>query len=512
MSDQNSFTKDFIEELERCAGNYSDNNNAISSESKTIFKGQVETFDNVRLHNIDIYHNSYIVRFCYYPHIPFTTSHSVLTCFISLEKAESQRLFYPVSHICAYIGICLKNALTIPLILSTTSMKECFDFILEDLKAIIPQIQDLSYDTERKAVFFNQEVESAVLMLKREYPTDDEMQKLLIGAKEEWYPLWKAEQGYTANDSELQTEFDELMTRYLCHVQSLMYEDKQKFLDYYYNFIASRAVGSAAEAYMTGNYAESLKKFKKQKYITAYEKVLISYMDTAKIPRPHVPESIYKNITELYKNGIPKNNFKESLAIAPAMLLFGLIWLPLFLAVYFLFYFIESRDSIYLLGSLENAPSAMLPALLCGIVMIYFNSKRFYKLFFRKNHQRLIELDNAVNSRSTRQFMKGLTFILIIGSIVFLALTVHQNIKMTETGIYDNTNFWSVRGDYYSYDEIDKVYYRAQTPNGYGDMLDMPSYVILFKNGNELDPYRLNTCDEKFLNTLQDKNIFVESP
>jgi len=194
MLDSNSFTKDLVVELERCAKNYSDDNNAISSESKTIFKGQVKTFDNVRVHNFDVYFNSYIVRFCYYPHIPFTTSHSTLTCFISLEKAESQRLFYPVSHICAYIGTYPKNALTIPLILSTTSMKECFDCIVEDLKAIIPQIQDLSYDTEHKATFFNEEVESAVLMLKREYPTDDEMQKLFISAKEEWYPLWKAEQ------------------------------------------------------------------------------------------------------------------------------------------------------------------------------------------------------------------------------------------------------------------------------------------------------------------------------
>jgi len=198
MLDSNSFTKDLVVELERCAKNYSDDNNAISSESKTIFKGQVKTFDNVRVHNFDVYFNSYIVRFCYYPHIPFTTSHSTLTCFISLEKAESQRLFYPVSHICAYI--------------------------------------------------------------------------------------------------------------------------------------------------------------------------------------------------------------------------------------------------------------------------------------------------------------------------VFLALTVHQNVKLTVTGVYDNTSFWEIHGDYYSYDEIDKVYYRAQTPNGYGDMLDIPSYVIRFKNGKELDPYSLNTCDEKLLNTMRDRDIFVESP
>jgi len=36
MLDSNSFTKDLVVELERCAKNYSDDNNAISSESKTI--------------------------------------------------------------------------------------------------------------------------------------------------------------------------------------------------------------------------------------------------------------------------------------------------------------------------------------------------------------------------------------------------------------------------------------------------------------------------------------------
>jgi len=123
-----------------------------------------------------------------------------------------------------------------------------------------------------------------------------------------------------------------------------------------------------------------------------------------------------------------------------------------------------------------------------------------------------MELDNAVNSRSTHKFMKVLTVILIIGSIVFLALTVRQNIKLTETGLYDNTNFWSIQGDYYSYDEIERLYYREQTPNGYGDMFDMPSYVILLKNGEKIDPYRFNTCDENFLDALRGEGILVEEP
>ena len=61
-------------------------------------------------------------------------------------------------------------------------------------------------------------------------------------------------------------------------------------------------------------------------------------MENAQSPQRHVPESVFRNLTELYSNGVSKNNAKEALALAPAMFIFGIMWVPLFLAIYFLFY------------------------------------------------------------------------------------------------------------------------------------------------------------------------------
>ena len=273
-----------------------------------------------------------------------------------------------------------------------------------------------------------------------------------------------------------------------------------------------KAVSSAHEAYVTGDYGTSLKRFRKQKHKTPYECLLMTYMGNAKTPCQHAPGSIVENLTELYKKGMPKSGLKEALMIAPAMLLFGLGWAPLFLAIYFLFYFVEKRQTVYLLGSLSNVPSIMLPAMLMGLITIYFHSKKFYRLFFRKRHQKLVALDQAARSPRSHKFMKLMRTGVLVGSVIFLFLTVHQNIKLTQDGFYDNINFWDVQGAYYQYEDVARLRYREQTPSGYDFTMDFPSYVIELKDGREIDPCQFGTCEETFLNVFREKGVPVETP
>ncbi len=502
------FTHGMIEKMNECAEEFCYKNNAGFLDNKTSYVKQTESFDNVRSHYSDVYFNSFIVRFCYYPHV--STSHSALTCYVSPYKTETERIFYPLSQLYGFFGICPENALTIPLILSPDSMKESFFCLGVAVETIIPNIQSLSYEPEQKELLFDREVEAAVVMLKKEFPTAEELQKFFDDIKKDGYETWKAEQPPATNEQQQAEEFAHLVSSLSNGVNSVIEMDKRSFLANYYKFLLIRSVSPAYEAYMTGNYTAASKKIKKIKNKTAYETILIEYIDNAKTPRPHVPESIYINLTELYKNGIPKNNLKEALMIVPAMLFFGLMWLPLFLAIYFLFYFFESRDALCLFGTLSNAPSVMFPSFICGILMIYFQSKRFYKFFFKKNYEQIIALDNAVNSRSTHRFMKALLGVLMSLSIVFLALTAHQNIKLCKTGFYDNTEFWSIKGEFYSYDEVEALYYREQTPSGYGSMIDIPSYVIVLKDNGEIDPYQFDSIDERFLDVFREKGVFVE--
>jgi hypothetical protein len=504
------FTEGLINQLEQRAKAFYEKTSGGFYEAKTVYNdAQRETFDNVRSHDIDIYYNNHIIRFSYYPHVPLTMAYSVLTCYVSLEKVEPKKLFYPLSQVYGYFKLTPANSLCIPLILSDESMKDSFDLLSRALIEVNTQIKALSYDIDRQIDFFNSEAEAAIALFKREIPTDDDMQKFLEYAKQVWYPLWKAEQ---EDEAETKADFERFLSRTMDDINMLIESDKKKLLQFYYHQLTMRVLGTGYEAYMVGNYALAIKKLKKLKLKTPYDNSIIDFIKEQKVSRPHVPDSVFINLTELYKNGISKNNFKEALAVAPAMLLFGLIWLPVFLGIYFLFYFIENTGAVYLLGPLSNAPSVMLPAMLMGIPMIYFKSKVFYKLFFKRNYQKLITLENAVYSRSTHRYIKFLTSVLFAGSFIFLLLTVHQNIKLIQNGFYDNTDFWSMYGSYYRYEEVNQLQYRKESPDGHGGTFPYPSYVIQLKNGKEVDLSDLDSCNEQFLQAFRSKGVFVEDP
>lgn len=108
--------------------------------------------------------------------------------------------------------------------------------------------------------------------------------------------------------------------------------------------------------------------------------------------------------------------------------------------------------------------------------------------------------------------MKAPAIILAIGSLVFLFLTVHQNIRLTQDGFYDNTNFWTIQGEFYRYSDIDRLQFREKTPNGYGDFRNVPSYVILLKSRKAIDPIHLDTMDKNFSDAFRKNGVFVEGP
>lgn len=509
------FSWKLIAQLEHCVKEFCDQLSSVSLESRTNYVNHLETSDNIFSHDIDVFCNNHIIRFSYYPHVSMTMAHSVLTCSISFEKANPLRHFYPLSQICGYLEYVPENALTIPMITTTESMQECFDFIASAVHNMQIAIEDLSFDEVRKTDLFNSEIEAAICLFKKNFPAEEDIHRFFADMKEDWYLSWAANQGRNvdmSDEADIREDYERILIRMIDDIQTFVELDKRKLLQLYNQQLMIRALHPAYEAYMVGHYSLAKVKMKKAKYQSAYDRSIIEYIEMAESPRPHVPSSVYKNLTELYKNGIPKNNIKEALAIAPAMLLFGLIWLPPFLGLYFLFFFFENSDAIYLLGTLDNAPSAIFPALVMGLITIFFKSRYFYKLFFRKDYPKLMELESAVSSQSMHRSMKKLAVFLLIGSMIFLYLTAHQNIKLMQNGFYDNSNFWSIQGEYYQYSDIERLDYREETPSGYGDMFPIPSYIILLKSGEVIDPYPLNTCDNRFLETLRNKNIFIENP
>ncbi len=514
MLETENFTMPLIEQLNKCAEQFSAENNGLLYESKTTYKNQYEAKDNIVTHNVDFYYNNYIVRFSYHPHPPISLAHSVLTCSVSFSKTDNEKVFYPLSDIYGFLSITPFSALTIPMILSAESMSECFHDISSALKQIICELDAISYDTTRKQDLFNECFRFACTYFKQEFESPEEIKHEIECNKDQFYQKWI----HSTYDIPLSAEaeasakstFEQICFNIYDKTQDLLSSDKKKFLQFYFEDRLTQSVSSAYESYMIGDYHAAIKLFKRQKYKTNYENLLLDYMSKAKSPERHVPESIFENLTQLYRNGISKNNLKESLAVGPAMILFGALWVPVFLIVYFGFYCLESQSAIYLLGPLENAPSIILPSLLMGITMIYFCSTTFYKLFFKKNYKKLLALQKATYSRSTHRFMKGFSAVVLVGSVIFLFFTVHCNIKLTENGFYDNTAFFTVKGTFYPYEDVDKLLYQIRTPDGHGSSYPYPSYVILLKNGDRIEMNQFDSCNETFLNIMRDKNVKIE--
>ena len=95
----------------------------------------------------------------------------------------------------------------------------------------------------------------------------------------------------------------------------------------------------------------------------------------------------------------------------------------------------------------------------------------------------------------------------------FLLLISKWNINFTKNGFIDNSNFFSVIGDAYSYRDVEKVYYKPSRINDFGDKLDFPSYVMVLKNGKEIDFYELDELERyeyELLKFLQKNGVKVE--
>lgn len=499
------FTKDIMDQLDLCARSY-----YSFPEIHTTFFTKDQGFEHVKCHNIDIYFNHMILRYSYYPHLNVT--HSVLTCYVSVEKSETKRVFYPLCEFFGLFGRTPENALTIPLILSPESASECFDMLTAEFQKIQVQLESFSYDLEGKENFFESQTAWSIQILKKELTDYETMEKAINQAGLDYYQEWIESQSTTYGQEESKERFERMMRNYLDETKEQLEKERINLLQNHYQLMLNYWVSPTYEDYMTGNYHQALIKLRKNKYPSPYDQLLIAYMENAEEPNRHVPDSVYHILTKILSKNIPKHSLKEALAIGPAMILFGLMWIPLFLLLYLLFFYLENRNTLYLLGPLSNMPSVMFPSMIMGIVTIYFRIEWFYGLFFRKKYDQYMKLEYATNTPGTRRFMKWMRGAILFCSVIFIGLTVHHNVKLTDQGLVDNSGFWKIQGTFYAYDEIAKVYYREETPDGYGGMMEYPSYVIELNNGKILDFYDFSTDNAGFLQVFREKDIPVVSP
>lgn len=383
------------------------------------------------------------------------TAHGLLSTVNSILEClvffekSNNAVCYPLSTVLDFLEFDSLDIVTIPNIISDNAMEQAFDVLFNTISKYQSRFVDLSFNTEMKAELINK---------------------------------FK----------------NEIMTYY--NLKSLSDDDFSFYLDSYYSWITNRSVSPPFIHLLKGDHSKALRKLKKLKNKSGYENRIVDF----------ISENKELNIKS---TDASLSSAKELTVIILSFYFLAIAWSPAFLLLYLFFMQFESFNSIYLLGPISNIPFVVLPSLLMGIVSSYFTRNKAIKLLFKKNYKAYLHQDYITNSHNSDKFIKGLFKLLLVVCITITFFMVKSNIKFTDNGFYDNTDFLSLQGKFYSYEQVDKVYYKPNRINGFDQNLEFPSYVIVLTNGEEIDLYEfeeIKTTEKKLIPLLTEKNIKIE--
>jgi len=296
---------------------------------------------------------------------------------------------------------------------------------------------------------------------------------------------------------------EKLLDKYQYEMSSIFALTDEHALEYLTSF---RVTTAAFINYIKGNNKAAIKQLQKIKRLTGYEKRMLELWKT----KPFCDISDFTNISQNARSY--NNTGKELVSAMLAWLLITPLTSVMFLALYFGLVSFEGRESIHVLGAEYNYPYCILFGFLVSIFASYFARFKSYKLIYKKDYDNYVSLDHIQNSHSADKLMKVFLHGVIILAIAGCLFLSKYNVNFLKNGFFDNSDFFSLTGEYHSYKEIKEIYYRPDRVNGLGETLNNPSYIILLNNGEELDLYEFGT-DVDFENNLLDflvsKNVKI---
>lgn len=441
--------------FDKCAKNFSDSSNGISFNIYSEFKGTKKT-ENLKYRFAEIYYDSFYVKFKYTAHTTLNFSNSILEILIYLDKTE-YAIPIPMPLFLDYCNITVAKPMVVSSILNCEGMKEAFECLGGILKEIIPSISDICYKADEKSQILKKYI--------------DEMRDIF----------------------EVECNSDS---------PPAIFED-------FSNYFTISFTVEAFDNILKGNNKKALKKLKKTKKLTGYEKRIISLLESDKaFDLTDIP-SIINNLNV----NVNKSNLKEFSTVFISSFIMSIGLSAIYSVIYYLLVFVEGFNSVYLMGPIYGLTYCILCGFITSLSLSYFTRFKFYKLLFKKSYEKYCENDHIINGGGSDKFMKAFLWIIIMLSLSFLLLISKWNINFTKNGFIDNSNFFSVIGDAYSYRDVEKVYYKPSRINDFGDKLDFPSYVMVLKNGKEIDFYELDELERyeyELLKFLQKNGVKVE--
>lgn len=448
---------DLFSQFDKSARQFCNDTNGTFCEITSEYKGE-ENPKNLKYRFAKIYYNSFPIEFKYTSHGILGLTNSILECLIYTDKSQAS-IGIPLPFAVDYFNFDTAAPLCIPLISNPVGMAQAFACIGSIVIELLDKIEKISYDDNKK---------------------------------EELTQIFITELGFIMGDNKL-SAFD--------------------INEAHYNYVTLRFSSTPFMNFLKGNKSKAIKQLEKNKKLTSYERRILNIWKSVQPFETPDLSAIVQN-TESYNTvGVKKVDFKEFSTLLISWFILTPLISALYLGIYFLLFFISSRQSVYFMGPIYNFPFCIIAAFVTSIAASYFTRFKFYKLFHRKSYEKYREMDSIENGGGSDKLIKGFLYILVIASLAVIVLYSKNGVNFKGNGFIDNSKLFSLRGEFYSYKEIDHIYYKPTRENSFGDILDFPSYVLVLKNGKEIDLYEYgetNDFEEHLSDFLQNKDIEIK--
>ena len=458
------------EQFDRSVQQFCDESDGLSYEIFSQYKG-AECAEHLTHRMGQIYYNTFLLEFRYTARGVMGVTNSLLEGYVYPAKSADS-VAIPLPLFLDYCDVDTVIPLCIPMITSAQGMHQAFDCLGSVFKAHLNTISAHCMDVQEKN-----------RVLQAFYTEINFVLDLGLSEKDTHIPLEEKIQFY--------------ITPAL------------------YHFFTTRLSTSPFINFLKGNREVAIQQLSKIKKPMGYEARMVRLWQSEKQPPLPDLSCIVQNTEAYNKHGVQKGNVKEFIAIFLAWVFLTVGISLVYIGIYFLLMYLEGRHSVYLMGPIYSSLFSIIFAFITAIAASYFTRFALYRLLFPKDYERYYELDQIQNGIGSDKLMKGFLIILVVCSLAGCVLLTKWNINFKQDGFVDNTAFFSVSGEYHSYDEVDRIYYKPDRINGFGDTLDYPSYVLVLRDGTEIDFYEydeIEIYEQTLLNFLLEKGIPIEKP
>jgi len=428
----------------------------LSCELSKEYKGAREP-QNLQYCFAKIYYNSFVIKFIYTAHATMNVVNSILGCSVCFDKNDDS-LEIPLPLLTDYCDFDSSTPMFIPFVSNQQSMIQAFDCIGSVLQQLLPKLANISCSPEQT---------------------------------------------------------DRILTAYIEELKSIFNTDVSANTTgfAFYKYFTLRFTSAAFINFIKGNCTKAIEQLKKEKKPTSYE-TRLKRLWSACDPGENLDLSaIIENLEMYNESGIQKADFKEFGAMFLSWLLLTPATSIVYLVFYFLLVWIEGQDSIFLMGPMYNFPNCILFGFITAISLSYFTRFKFYKWLHKKDFEKYCEIDGIQNGGKSDRTMKRFTVFLCVIGLLGCVLLAKWNLNFLSEGFVDNSKFFSLKGEYHSYSEVEKVYYKPDRVNDFGEIIDFPSYVLVLENGEEIDLYEhgdIADYENDLLAHLRAKGIKIE--